>query len=58
MTFQESIDQLKELIDIITKEIDIIGENKAAAKRVRKATNLMTKVGKEFRKLSIAHDKT
>ena len=58
MELQEAIDKIKELCTTITNEIDIVDSNKSAAKRVRKATNAMTKLGRDFRKLSVAHDKT
>ena len=48
------IDQINALVDAIKADIDKSESNKAAAARVRKATLELEKVGKEFRKASIA----
>ncbi len=54
---------MKQLIEDIVAQCDIIKEdivkegNKAAAKRVRKATIVLNKLGKEYRKKSIEETK-
>ena len=47
-------DQLAALCSGVLKDIEKVENNKAAAARVRKATLEIAKVGKEFRKVSIA----
>lgn len=46
--------QLAELCGAVIADIEKVETNKAAAARVRKATLEIAKVGKEFRKASIA----
>ena len=50
---KELIEGIKAQIEIISADIDKNG-NKAAALRVRKATLALEKLGKEYRKKSIA----
>lgn len=46
------IAKIKEQLDAIKADIDKVG-NKAAQARVRKATLVLEKLGKEYRKLSV-----
>lgn len=45
---------IKALVEQIAEDIEKVENNKAAAARVRKATLQLEKVGKEFRKASVA----
>ena len=47
-------DQLAALCNAVLADVEKVENNKAAAARVRKATLEIAKVGKEFRKASIA----
>lgn len=49
--------EIAALCAAIQADIDKVDTNKAAAARVRKATLEMAKVGKEFRKVSVAASK-
>ncbi len=53
------VDEMVEAWEEVQADIEAWKEKgtKAAAGRVRKATSLMEKLGKEFRKLSIAEGK-
>ncbi len=51
---KELIAKVNELVDTIKADLEKSESNKAAAARVRKATLELEKVGKEFRKASIA----
>ena len=46
--------KLAELCEAVLKDVEKVEGNKAAAARVRKATLEIAKVGKEFRKASVA----
>lgn len=48
------VEQIKAQVAVIAADIDKVETNKAAAARVRKATLELAKVGKEFRKASVA----
>ncbi len=54
---KELANKLAELCAAVQKDIEKVEQNKAAAARVRKATLEIAKVGKEFRKASIAATK-
>lgn len=54
---KELIAKINELVDAIKADIEKSESNKAAAARVRKATLDLEKVGKEYRKASIAASK-
>ncbi|MBQ4278086.1 MAG: histone H1 [Bacteroidaceae bacterium] len=51
---KELIAKINELVDVIKADVEKSESNKAAAARVRKATLELEKVGKEYRKASIA----
>jgi len=51
---KELISKINTLVDEIKADIEKSESNKAAAARVRKATLELEKVGKEYRKASIA----
>lgn len=52
---KEVIAQINEAVSVLTAELAKAAEgNKAAAARARKATLALEKLGKEFRKVSVA----
>ncbi|MDO5447374.1 MAG: histone H1 [Prevotellaceae bacterium] len=51
---KELVVKINALVDAIKADIEKVEGNKAAAARVRKATLELEKVGKEFRKVSVA----
>ena len=56
MTKQELVEKMVEVLDALKADLAKEG-NKAAAARARKATLTLEKLGKEFRKASIAEAK-
>lgn len=55
---KETIAKINEVLAVLQAELAKVGEgNKAAAARARKATLELEKLGKEFRKVSIAEMK-
>lgn len=58
MSYSETVGYLGDLISSLTKDLSKVHRgNKAAAQRVRVATIKLEKVGKRFRKESVASEK-
>lgn len=51
---KDLVAKISALVNAINEDIEKVETNKAAAARVRKATLQLEKVGKEFRKVSVA----
>ncbi len=51
---EELIEKMSEAIKALTEDLEKSKTNKAAAARVRKNTLVLEKLGKEYRKVSIA----
>lgn len=51
------VEQFEAQIEIFEAEKETCEDNKASARRLRKATLEMTKIGKELRKATIENDK-
>ncbi len=57
ITMKKLANEIAALCAAIQADIEKVDTNKAAAARVRKATLELAKVGKEFRKVSVAASK-
>ncbi len=57
MNLQECAEEMKRIMATVTDEIDLAPDNRSAARRVRKATSELARCGKEYRRLSVEHDK-
>ncbi|MBM3192424.1 MAG: histone [Chlamydiae bacterium] len=59
MALKETVDQLQELLDAVTKDLEKGAKgNKAASQRVRTGTVKLEKIAKLYRKQSVAFEKT
>ncbi len=59
MALKETVNQLQDLLDCVTKDLEKGSKgNKAAAQRVRTGTVKLEKIAKLYRKQSVAFEKT
>lgn len=59
MALKETTNQLQELLECVTKDLEKGARgNKAASQRVRTGTVKFEKIAKLYRKQSVAHEKT